>query len=204
MESLFESLAALQEKLRAAGIPSAIIGGFAVGIWGEPRVTRDVDVKVLLKRDEAPRLLEVLSPDYTSLQPDPLQALQRSGILFVQDEQGARLDLLLADTSFDAAAIERARPVELQPRVIATVCSPEDLIIYKMISTRPRDYEDAEGIIRRQGDALDDAYILGWLRQFEQALDDSTLVAEYQRMRCRSVNQPTNQLTNQPTNQLTN
>ncbi len=63
------------------------------------------------------------------------------------------------------------------------VFSKEDLILYKMISTRPRDREDVQGIVRRQGDALDDTYILDWLQQFEQALDDSTLVAEYRRIR---------------------
>ncbi len=186
MGDLFKSLVALQDRLRRAGIPSTAIGGIAVGVWGEPRTTRDIDVKVLLKRDEAPRLLGIIVPDYVPAQPDPLQALKRSGILFVQDSQGTRLDLLLAETSFDVAAIERARMVELQPGVVASICSPEDLIIYKMISTRPRDYEDAESVIRRQGDVLNDAYIMGWLRQFEQALDDSTLVAEYQRLRSKA------------------
>jgi hypothetical protein len=52
-----------------------------------------------------------------------------------------------------------------------------------MISTRPRDWEDVQGIVRRQKDALDDAYVLDWLQQFEQALDDSTLIAEYHRLR---------------------
>jgi len=58
-----------------------------------------------------------------------------------------------------------------------------DLIIYKLISLRPRDHADAESVVRRQGDSLDDTYVLDILRQFEQALDDSTLVAEYQRLR---------------------
>lgn len=71
----------------------------------------------------------------------------------------------------------------LGPGLVARVCSAEDLIVYKLISTRLRDYEDAASVIRRQGDALDDAYVLDWLHQFEQALDDSTLVAEYRRMR---------------------
>lgn len=183
MENLFESLVALQGRLCQAGISSAVIGGMAVGVWGEPRVTRDVDVKVLLGRDEAPRLLKVIAPDYVSLQADPLRALTHTGILFVQDRLGTRLDLLLADTGFDAAAIRRALPVEVQPGLIAHVCSAEDLIIYKLISTRLRDYEDAASVIHRQGDVLDDAYVLGWLRQFEQALDDSTLVTEYRRLR---------------------
>lgn len=63
------------------------------------------------------------------------------------------------------------------------VCSPEDLIIYKLISTRQRDLDDAQSVVYRQGDALDDDYVLTWLRRFEQALDDSTLVATYRRLR---------------------
>jgi hypothetical protein len=185
VENLFQSVVALQEQLRQAGILSAVIGGVAVGVWGEPRVTRDVDVKVLLGRDAAPRLLEAISPDYVPLQADPLAALTRTGVLFVQDAQGTRLDLLLSDVSFDAEAIQRARDVTLQPGRVASVCSPEDLIVYKLISTRQRDHDDAESVVRRQGDALDDEYVLTWLRRFEQALDDSTLVATYRTMRAR-------------------
>lgn len=59
------------------------------------------------------------------------------------------------------------------------VCSPEDLLIYKLIATRARDHEDARGIVRRQGDTLDSDYILNWLKQFEAALDDSPLVETY-------------------------
>jgi hypothetical protein len=59
----------------------------------------------------------------------------------------------------------------------------QKLIIYKLISTRLRDHEDARSVVRRQGDLLDDEYVIDWLRQFEQALDDSTLVAEYQNLR---------------------
>jgi hypothetical protein len=40
-------------------------------------------------------------------------------------------------------------------------------------------------VVRRQGDALDDEYALILLRPFEQALDDSTLVATYRRLRAR-------------------
>lgn len=45
------------------------------------------------------------------------------------------------------------------------------------------DHEDAAGVIRRQSDALDEKYIVDWLRQFEQAFDDSTLVATFHRLR---------------------
>ena len=111
--------------------------------------------------------------------PDPLESLQKQALIFVQDSLGTRLDLLLADTPYDVQAIKRGRDIEIQPGVIIHLCSPEDLVIYKLISTRLRDYDDAKSIIRRQGDALDDGYIVDWLKQFEQALDDSTLVDEF-------------------------
>jgi hypothetical protein len=183
MEQLFRSVKALQQRLSDAGIPSIVIGGAAVGTWGEPRLTRDVDLKVLLQRDEADRLLTLLASDYASLLPDPGAALRMQAMLFVEDAAGVRLDLLLADTPYDVEAIRRGRDVEVAPGVTIRLCTPEDLIIYKLISTRPRDHEDAASVVRRQGDALDDPYVLDWLRQFESALDDSTLVAEYRRLR---------------------
>jgi hypothetical protein len=104
-------------------------------------------------------------------------------MLFIQNAAGLRLDMLLADTPFDVQVVERARLVEVQPGQTIAICTPEDLILYKMISTRPRDHEDVRGIVRRQGNNLDDSYILDWLRQFEQAFDDSTLVSEYRHIR---------------------
>jgi hypothetical protein len=183
MESLVRSIRRLQQRLQEADIPSVVIGGVAIALWGEPRVTRDVDLKILLGRHEADRLLTVLTPDYTPLLPDPRHALREQAMLFVQDSAGTRLDLLLADTPYDVQAIRRGRIVEVQPGATICVCSPEDLVIYKLVSTRLRDHEDASSVVRRQGDTLDDSYVLHWLRQFEQALDDSTLVAEYTRLR---------------------
>jgi hypothetical protein len=183
VDNLLQSIIALQRRLSNAGIASIVIGGVAVATWGEPRVTRDADLKVLLERDHADRLLAMLTPDYISLLPEPRQMLQKQGMVFVQDTLGTRLDVLLADTPYDATAIQRGREVEVQPGVVMRLCSPEDLVIYKLISTRLRDHEDAQTVIRRQGSGLEDSYVLDWLRQFEQEFDDSTLVAEYKRLR---------------------
>ena len=185
MNLLYRSLVQIQQRLTAAGIASAVIGGIAVSAWARPRATQDIDFKVLLDRDAAQQLLDVLAPDYIPLQANPLQALQRNGVLFVKDRAGVRIDLQLADTSLDESAIQRSQTLELEPGVTAQVCSAEDLIIYKMISTRPQDQIDVENLVQRQGQRLDDQYVLHWLRQLEQALDDSTLVATYQRLHRR-------------------
>lgn len=182
MDALFTSLAQLQSALDQAEIGSALIGGVAVAVWGEPRLTRDVDVKVAISREEASRLLSLLSSDYESAYGKPEEVAHQMGMIFLRDALGTRIDLLLADMPFDRMAIQRARNVTVAPEVVARLCTPEDLIIYKMLSTRPRDLEDVKGIVRRQGVALDRPYLLKWLRDFEMALDDSTLVATFQRL----------------------
>lgn len=181
--TLVESVIALQRALNRAQIPSIVIGGIAVAVWGEPRLTRDADLKVLLERAEVDRLLKVTSSGYSAVGSDSRRSLLDLGFAFFTDRKGTRLDLLLADTSFDRVAVGRGVPVNLLPRRKARVCTAEDLIIYKLISTRPRDHEDARGVVRRQAKALDDAYVEDWLRQFEIALDDSTLLRTYREMR---------------------
>ncbi len=90
---------------------------------------------------------------------------------------------MLAATDFDLSTIRRGRQIELAPGQTVRVCSPEDLLVYKFLAPRGRDYDDVVNIIQRQGDNLDDAYITQWLKEFEKALDDSNLVRDYQNLR---------------------
>jgi hypothetical protein len=164
MEALrdpLEAAARLQGILDAAGIQSMVIGGLAVAVWGEPRATRDADIKVLLTRDDASRLLACLSPDRFQLSPDSSDVLRRLGFLFMKDADGVRIDLLLAETAYDVEAISRRQTVETMRGVDLIVCAPEDLVVYKMISTRARDHADVPGIILRQRRSLDHLYIAG-------------------------------------------
>jgi len=185
MEELLRVLVSLQARLETANIPSALIGGLAVSAWGNPRLTRDIDIKVLLRRDERKRLLDTLGDDYRSLQANPDNALRHNGIVFVLSPEGKRIDIALTDTSFDEELIARAQLVEVLPKLKVRVCSAEDLIVLKIIAIRPQDQQDVATIIQRQGNNLDDAYILKWLKEFEQAIDDSTLVSTYQRLKKR-------------------
>lgn len=177
----------MQTSLRNAGVQSLVIGGLAVAVWGDPRATKDGDLKVLLTREQATQLLAAIPAEYAIELPngfsDPETALQQLGFIFTRDDGGTRIDLLLADLAFDQQAISRGREIEPLPGIRIMICSPEDLIIYKLISTRAYDHEDARKVIARQGGKLDHEYIEDILRQFEVALDDSTLVQSYQRMR---------------------
>lgn len=183
MKKLYSSLKSLHKCLESNKIEYAVIGGLAVAVWGEPRLTQDIDIKVKLDRDNAGRLLDAIDKMYKPFGENPLDMLTKNGILFVQDKVGVRVDIHLSDTLFDIEVINRAIDLEIAPEILTKVCTAEDLIIYKMLSTRVSDARDFEGIIDCQGDKLDDTYIIDWLKQFEIALDDSTLIDTYQNMR---------------------
>jgi hypothetical protein len=72
-----------------------------VAAWGEPRVTRDVDLKIQLERQDAERLLALLSTGYTLLLPDPGEPIRKQALLFIQDDLGTRL--------YDEVAIQLGR-----------------------------------------------------------------------------------------------
>lgn len=183
VQNQLESVSRLQNSLRLAGIQSVVIGGIAVAIWGDPRVTKDADLKVLLTREQSSQLLAAIPPEYQIESSDPEGDLRQLGFIFTKDKSGVRIDLLLADLGFDRQAIERGSEIAPVPGINLIVCSPEDLIIYKMISTRAYDREDARKVVARQGAKLDHDYIEDLLQQFEIALDDSTLVQSYRQMR---------------------
>lgn len=48
--------------LHGAGIPYMVSGGVAAIIYGEPRLTNDVDVVVALRSDDVPRLVAAFPP----------------------------------------------------------------------------------------------------------------------------------------------
>ena len=53
----------------------------------------------------------------------------------------------------------------------------------KIIALRPQDQIDVTGIVQKQSEALDYAYIIKWLKDFEKLIDDSTLVREFTRIK---------------------
>jgi hypothetical protein len=54
--------------------------------------------------------------------------------------------------------------------------SLEDVVIHKVVSARPRDLEDIKSILVKNP-KYDSDYISGWLKEFDQSLDQKFLEA---------------------------
>ncbi|HKR14458.1 MAG TPA: DUF6036 family nucleotidyltransferase [Pyrinomonadaceae bacterium] len=140
------------------------IGGLALQHWGEPRLTRDVDVAILagfgLELEFASAILQVYKPRL----PDAAAFAQQHRVLLVKTNSGIDFDVSLAALPFEERMIDRSRNVEYLPGVELRICSPEDLIVLKSFANRTQDWQDVSSVITRQGVAtLDWDYILSSL-----------------------------------------
>ncbi|MDI6825142.1 MAG: nucleotidyl transferase AbiEii/AbiGii toxin family protein [Bacillota bacterium] len=172
-DALSEVVGFLEERQ----VPYMVIGGFANLFWGRSRLTRDLDLTLSCPQDRLVSLVEDLRQRFRVLPADPLEFARRNRVLPVRVGE-VRVDLVLAGLPYEEAAIRRARVVDVGGRPIR-VCSPEDLIIHKIISDRPQDWEDVREIVRRQGKALDRRYMDPIVAEFSRVLERPDIISFY-------------------------
>ena len=167
-EELLERIAL---ELGSKGIPYMIIGGQAVLLYGEPRMTKDIDVTLGVSVDQAESIIALASGmDLKPLPSDAVAFVNETFVLPTIDEaSGIRVDFIFSQSSFEREAIGRARPVKVRDAEVR-FASLEDLVIHKIVSGRPRDMEDVKIVLTKNQD-YDREYIIKWLDEFDSALD---------------------------------
>lgn len=153
LESALRAMSAFLEKRQA---PYMIIGGIANLVWGVPRTTLDIDLTVWALGGEA-SLVKALAVAFKALPDDPKAFAAETRVLPLL-VKGFRVDVIFGELPYERQAIARARPMDMGGFTVP-VCAPEDLIVHKALSERPKDLEDVRGIIRTRGRKLDRAYL---------------------------------------------
>ncbi|MGB9773568.1 MAG: nucleotidyl transferase AbiEii/AbiGii toxin family protein [Bacteroidota bacterium] len=157
--------------LENENIPYFIIGGLALQHWGEPRLTRDVDITVLVAPERFDAFVDAVLKNFPSRVPDAREFALRHRVLLVQTEERVPLDISLGIPGYEEDAFRRAAIVEYEGTGKLRLVAPEDLIIHKCVAGRPRDIEDVEGILIRQQLNLDISLIKMWLEAFGKVID---------------------------------
>ena len=183
MPEMDDALVELSSWLSENGIGHMVIGGFAVTIWGEPRFTRDLDVTVSVPADKIGEIVDRICVRFRSLSGDPLKFVTETRVLPIMVE-ATPVDLIFAALPYEEDAIARARPIHLKDGSVP-VCSPEDLILHKIVSQRPRDHEDIEGIFRYRHSELDYGYLDPRVEELADALSDRNMLDWYRGLRQR-------------------
>jgi hypothetical protein len=170
----------LGRVLQHANIPYMVIGGQAVLLYGEPRLTRDIDITLGVTPDRLPDILSVAKEIGLNVLPESPQAfVEKTMVLPCADEKsGIRVDLIFSFSPYERAAIQRARAVSMDGQDVV-FASPEDVLIHKMVAGRPRDLEDVRSIVIRNSE-LDLEMIRRWLKEFDQAMEGRTLLRDFE------------------------
>jgi hypothetical protein len=180
---LLDALAGLARVFAAAGVRWYVFGAQAVVLYGQPRLTADLDVTVEGTPESVLALLPgLLEHGFEPRLADPEELLRRARILpLVHSASGLPVDLVVAGPGLEDEFLAHRRHVELGG-VAVPVISPEDLIVTKLLAGRPKDLDDARGVLRDQGGGLDLERSRRFLRLLEQALDRSDLVSTLDRL----------------------
>lgn len=170
MTSLESALRSVIQVLDQRSIPYAVMGGLAVRVYAIPRFTNDVDLTISLGRDELPALFEALRsinceipPPYWTGWLDSVAGLPLFKAVFIGSERSVEIDLFVAETKFQQSLIQRRQRIQVGTEQIAFV-SPEDLILLKLIASRPRDLIDVQDILFTMGE-LNVEYLEKWAKE---------------------------------------
>ena len=173
------------EVLENLGIPYMVVGGFAAILYGEPRLTIDVDIVADMKLEHVKPLVAAFPvPDYYVSEEGIHDSLQR-GYPFnvIQPATGAKVVLVpLPRDPFTRSAFQRRQRLEYdEAGRSATFITPEDIIVAKLIAHREtgsdKHLRDARGVLVMQWGELNlgairrGARANGVLEQFEALLE---------------------------------
>lgn len=158
-----------------------IIGGLAVGVIGEARVTQDIDLIIFINKSELKTFLNKASKKGFDF--------DEQKVLVDAEETGAIrlyyndvwIDIILSSTELEESALARRKIIKLFKRR-AYFPSPEDLILLKLIPGRKKDIMDAESIVIRHGKNLDRKYLEHWAQKICDEMEDMRVWKELQEL----------------------
>jgi hypothetical protein len=154
MNPLFAAAAEVQDLCRDRDWGFCFIGGLAVLRWGEPRLTRDIDLTILAGFGAEGAIVDGLFDRFEARIDDARQFALRNRVALLRATNGVPVDVALGALDFEHRAVQRASLWDVKEAQLLT-CSAEDLVVHKAFAGRDRDWLDVEGIVIRQGEVLD-------------------------------------------------
>ena len=164
MTEELDVLRIIGERLDASRIPFMLTGSFALGYYGKPRMTRDIDFVVALMDQHVPALMQAFSADFYIDEEDARSAIKSQRMFNLMHlGSGIKVDLIVRKDS-EYRRVEFARRKSVNLAGIATwITAREDLILSKLVWARDSDSELQKRDVRTLLDEpVDWPYLREW------------------------------------------
>ena len=141
-----EDLKQLLHAFNANGVEYLIVGGYAVGIYAEPRATKDLDLFIRPESGNSERVYRALASYGAPMAGLSAADFTDPGAIFQVGVAPARIDILprIDGVTFDEAWEQRVEV--MLDGVVAHIISSGHLMQNKLSSGRTRDLADVEAI----------------------------------------------------------
>jgi hypothetical protein len=162
VNSLEAALRRIASELDVRGRRWALVGGLAVSARAEPRTTRDVDVVVDVRDDDAEALVLDLQAGgfrvLAAVEQDGLHRLATARLIAPGGtERGVVVDLPFASSGIEPEVARGADPIEVLPGLHIRVARVGHLMALKLLARddrrRPQDVDDLRSLLRESTDA---------------------------------------------------
>ena len=189
MTRLIRLAAELQALLNAAAWKNCLIGGLVLQRWGEPRLTKDVDVTVLTGFGGEEKVVDLLLARFAGRRPDTREFALHNRVLLIQSTDGIGMDVALGALPFEEHVMERASDFDFLSDCRLRTCSAEDLIVMKAFASRERDWLDVETVLIRQGERLNWKQIMTELKPLSELKDAPEIPGRLEKLRQKVASQ---------------
>ena len=164
-------LARLADRFDEDGLPYAVGGALALGAWGVPRTTSDVDMSVFVSEHELDGLLDSVERAGAMLDRAEAQRTVARAGFFVAHVGRTRVDLFIAHHPWHAEMQRRRVSLPTPDGHPRWFLSADDTALAKLLYARPKDVQDLERLFAVQAGRIDLAYLREWLRRMVPAGD---------------------------------
>ncbi len=189
MTRLVKLAAELQLLLDSESWKNCLIGGLVLQRWGEPRLTKDVDMTVLTGFGGEEKVVDLLLARFVGRRPDTREFALQNRVLLIQSDDGIGIDVALGGLPFEERVMERASNFEFMPDCRLRTCSADDFVVMKAFANRERDWLDVESVLVRQGGRLNWKQIMGELNPLSALKESPDIPARLEMLRQKVANQ---------------
>jgi hypothetical protein len=154
----------ISQRLDTAKIGYMLTGSMAMNYYAQPRMTRDIDIVIALRREDVDRFVKLFNPDYyVSREAVANSIAQQSLFNLIHNESVIKVDCIVRkQTEYRLNEFNRRQRIKIQD-FETWIVSKEDLILSKLFWARDSHSElqlrDVKNLV---GTGCDRAYIERW------------------------------------------